>query len=432
MSRRPNIAVIKPNFGVNGGFERHLEDLIDGLGEQGWQISIVELDGSTRPKWLYGLPVEQVRPPFQNEYFMYMALVEQTQRLHLDHFDAVLTTQPPTYLVPHRRKVALFFHQSRLFYDLAGPIIEAGMVDPELHSTAASAIRLLERESVHEVSFWLAGSAESASRLDHYWSIPPHLIDIYRAPPTSVPASVMPYQPQGPIVSVSRLEWPKRPELLVQAMHTSKSGRAAHLVGGGSRLDFVKDLDVAFHRNRDLVTRSLDPGLWVKSGVTTQKKRRPSGPLSGRVVFEGVVSNERRDLLYDQAAVVVAPAYKEDYGLTAIEAMIRARPVIVCRDGGGLTELITDGLNGLIVEPNAVALAKAIDGLVADPARAERLGRAARKAVLDISMERAIAQVEEALLGVLDDERSARPARRTRRRAPLDRTGSKPGAKLPA
>ena len=118
-------------------------------------------------------------------------------------------------------------------------------------------------------------------------------------------------------------------------------------------------------------------------------------------MFEGEVDDDRRDQLYDEAVLVVAPAYREDYGLTTLEAMIRARPVIVCSDGGGLTELVTDDVTGLVVEPTARALARAIDRLVRDPARASRLGEAGRKAVLDITIDRAVSGVERALRAVL-------------------------------
>ena len=141
--------------------------------------------------------------------------------------------------------------------------------------------------------------------------------------------------------------------------------------------------------------------MWLNRGIFTRGWKPYGGPPSGRVVFEGDVSDERRDQLYDEAVAVVAPAYKEDYGLTAIEAMIRAKPVIVCRDGGGLTELVSDGETGLVVEPNAHALARAIDRLVRDPARASQLGEAARRAVMGITMDQAVLQVEHALRTVL-------------------------------
>lgn len=404
MGRLPTVAVVKPDFGVTGGFERHVQALVEGLRARGWPVTMIALDATTNPERLYGLPVEPLWFEFSNDYFQYLNLVEQAQRLNLDHFDVVLTTQPPTFLVPHRHKVALFFHQARPMYDLAEPIMASGLVDTEVHALATRAVRELERDAVQDVAHWLAGSAESAARLDYHWSIPTDRIEVYQAPPISTPASVAPYQPDGPVVTVGRIEWPKRAELVVQAMHLSASDRVAHLVGGGTRLELVRDLDVAWGRNRDEVSRSLDPGLWVETGVVPAHHGQAEGPPSGRVVFEGAVSDERRDQLYDQASVVVAPAYREDYGLTVIEAMLRARPVIVCRDGGGLTEMITNGLNGMIVEPNAMSLAKAIDGLVADPARAARMGQAGRRAVAGITLDRALDQVEGALHRVLGQD----------------------------
>ena len=403
-SPQPNIAVIKPDFGATGGFERHLDGLIKGLRERDWRISVVEVDGRTRPKRLYGLPVEPVQLEFHDEYFMHMALVERTQQLKLDRFDAVLTTQPPTYLARHPRKVALFYHQARQFYDLAVPFMESGFVDREIHSAATRAVRTLERSAVGDVRYWLAGSTEVANRLNRYWSVPRQRVAIHEAPPTSFPEDAPWHRPEGPIVSVGRMEWPKRAELLVQAMHLTETKRTAHLVGTGSRLDFVKSLDAEFHDEPKLAARPFDEKIWLNQGIFSPGWEPNDGPPSGRIVFEGDVDDARRDQLYDDAVLVVAPAFKEDYGLTAIEAMVRAKPVIVCEDGGGLTEFIEDGVSGLIVEPNAVAIAKAIDRLVRDPAKASRLGEAARKAVLGVTMDRAVDQVEKALRSALADE----------------------------
>jgi glycosyltransferase involved in cell wall biosynthesis len=397
----PTLAVVKPDFGVQGGFERHLDGLIEGLRARDWPVTVVEIDGHTRPRRLWGLPIDPAQLAHHDEYFMHMALVERTQQLNLRHFDVVLTTQPPTYLVRHSHKVALFYHQARQFYDLAAPFMASGFVDTVVHKAASRAIRTLEREAVTDVRFWLAGSTEAAGRLQRYWSIPPELIAIHRAPPTSVPDATPWHRPDGPIVCVGRQEWPKRTELLVQAMHQLEVKRTAHLVGGGSRLEFVKSFDSELHHNPELTRAPFDDRIWLNRGIFTSSWKPYGGPPSGRIVFEGDVSNERRDQLYDEAVAVVAPAFKEDYGLTAIEAMIRAKPVIVCRDGGGLTEFVVDGETGVIVEPNADALARAIDRLVRDPARASQLGEAGRRAVMGVTMEQAVTQVEHTLRTVL-------------------------------
>jgi glycosyltransferase involved in cell wall biosynthesis len=101
------------------------------------------------------------------------------------------------------------------------------------------------------------------------------------------------------------------------------------------------------------------------------------------------------------AVCVVAPAYDEDYGLTAIEAMAAGTPVIVCRDGGGLVELVDDGVTGLVVEPTGAAIAAAIRTLVDDPELARRLGEqgreAARAHTLDAEVDSVLAGLEAVL-----------------------------------
>ncbi|MBM3335126.1 glycosyltransferase family 4 protein [Candidatus Sumerlaeota bacterium] len=67
----------------------------------------------------------------------------------------------------------------------------------------------------------------------------------------------------------------------------------------------------------------------------------------------------------------------------ALEAMATGRPVIAHR-AGALPEIVEDGKTGLLVEPDdADALADAIVRLLGDPHERERMGRAARQAVLE-------------------------------------------------
>ena len=123
------------------------------------------------------------------------------------------------------------------------------------------------KEAVRDVRFWLAGSKESAGRLERYWQIPPELIAIHRAPPTSVPDVVPWHRPDGPIVCVSRQEWPKRTELLVKAMHLLESRRTCHLVGGGTRLGYLKSFDAELHHDPRLVAAPSEGGRKLYEGT---------------------------------------------------------------------------------------------------------------------------------------------------------------------
>jgi glycosyltransferase involved in cell wall biosynthesis len=75
--------------------------------------------------------------------------------------------------------------------------------------------------------------------------------------------------------------------------------------------------------------------------------------------------------------IFVLPSLNEGLGVAALEAMAAGKAVVASRVGG-LTEMITDGLTGLLVPPrDSKALSDAIATLIADPSRARALGRSA-------------------------------------------------------
>ncbi len=81
--------------------------------------------------------------------------------------------------------------------------------------------------------------------------------------------------------------------------------------------------------------------------------------------------------------VAVLPSYREAQGLSILEALALSRPV-VASNVGGIPEMITDGVNGLLVPPHdADALAAAIVRLLTDHPFADTLGRAGHDMVHD-------------------------------------------------
>lgn len=82
------------------------------------------------------------------------------------------------------------------------------------------------------------------------------------------------------------------------------------------------------------------------------------------------------------SAIIVVPSMGEGFGMVALEAMERSRPVIAA-EIGGLGELVVDGETGLLVEPGvAEPLARAIVQLAGDLGRAAEMGRAGRERAL--------------------------------------------------
>ena len=103
--------------------------------------------------------------------------------------------------------------------------------------------------------------------------------------------------------------------------------------------------------------------------------------IAHRVVFTG----RRDDVPAVTAAldVAVLPSYREAQGLSILEALALSRPV-VASNVGGIPEMITDGVTGLLVPPHDPdALAAAIVRLLQDHPYADTLGRAGHDMVHD-------------------------------------------------
>jgi trehalose synthase len=64
--------------------------------------------------------------------------------------------------------------------------------------------------------------------------------------------------------------------------------------------------------------------------------------------------------------------------------MWKARPMVASRVGG-IQDQIEDGVSGVLIDDptDLEAVARAVDGLIADPARAAEVGGAARQRVLE-------------------------------------------------
>jgi glycosyltransferase involved in cell wall biosynthesis len=105
--------------------------------------------------------------------------------------------------------------------------------------------------------------------------------------------------------------------------------------------------------------------------------------ISPRVCFAG----RRNDLerIYPLASLFVLPSTEEPLGQVYLEAMASGLPCIGLRDEPGRTlvateEIITDGVDGFVVEPgNPGALARKIDLLLSNEALRKRMGGAAIK-----------------------------------------------------
>jgi glycosyltransferase involved in cell wall biosynthesis len=103
--------------------------------------------------------------------------------------------------------------------------------------------------------------------------------------------------------------------------------------------------------------------------------------IEDAVRFLGYVAPVQRAI--EAAAIVVVPSMGEGFGMVALEAMERARPVIAA-EIGGLGELVEEGVTGLLVPPGeAQPLEEAIVRLAGDLELAARMGEAGRRRALE-------------------------------------------------
>jgi trehalose synthase len=85
-----------------------------------------------------------------------------------------------------------------------------------------------------------------------------------------------------------------------------------------------------------------------------------------------------------RADVVLQKSIAEGFGLTVAEAMWKRRPVVGSRVGG-IQDQVEDGGTGILIDDphDLAACAAAVRTILADPARAEAMGEAARQRVID-------------------------------------------------
>jgi glycosyltransferase involved in cell wall biosynthesis len=192
----------------------------------------------------------------------------------------------------------------------------------------ADAVRVVSgytERLVREIGLDPAGSFPAFMDLDPFLAEPP-------AP--------FPARPQALFVGV--LEPYKGIDVLAEAWRLARPGATLRIVGSGSRASVVEGLGVQWDRR-------LAPAEVARA--------------------------------LDESTVLVLPSRSEGMGRVIVEAQCRGRPVIGSRVGG-IPDLVRDGENGLLVEPeDPQALADALVRVLSDPELTARLGAEARAGV---------------------------------------------------
>ena len=254
--------------------------------------------------------------------------------------DMVICTKFPSYAVAHPCKVVWLVHQYRQLYDLYGSRWSDWGFEQD-DAQLGAALQRLDRRALGEARrrWTISGTvSERLSRFNQLSSTPLYPPSVY-----SGRLYAGPYNEY--ILSVARLDQAKRIDLLLRALALTEAPVRAIIVGSGAAAPALQDL-----------AQSLN--------------------LAERVQFTGYVSETELLDYYAHARAVFYAPVDEDFGLTTIEALEAARPVLTCSDSGAVLEFIRDGVNGFIVAPEPQALATRLDLLWNDPFKAAALGAA--------------------------------------------------------
>jgi glycosyltransferase involved in cell wall biosynthesis len=128
--------------------------------------------------------------------------------------------------------------------------------------------------------------------------------------------------------------------------------------------------------------------------VTELKRLLVTLQLEQRWAWKGYVSDQH--LIYRQMDICIMPSCAaESFGMVAAEASAHELPVVASRIGG-LPEIVDSGVTGFLVEPDAPEeLARVIETLIRNPARARAMGAAGRERVFaNFTVEKMVEEFE--------------------------------------
>lgn len=273
----------------------------------------------------------------------------------IEGVDRVIALKFPAYLVPHDTKVVWLLHQYRQFYDLwTEPGKDGG------NSAAASGVRdmvmradtrsLSECKRVYTISPVSAGRLRRFNGLDAQVLYHPlHNAEDFRNAATG-----------DYIFAGGRVNGFKRQLLAVQAMAMTRS--SVRLVVAGA------------------------PGTEADREALEQARHDTGCADRITLILRYIDEAHKVDLVNQALACVYCPLDEDSYGYVTLEAAQASKALITTYDAGGVTDLVIDGLSGLVCPPEPKELGNAFDSLYRSPRTAEELGVGAHERMLELGI----------------------------------------------
>lgn len=344
--------------------------------------------------------VELIKVPCRDqEFWPLMEAYHRFSRLDLSHFDMILTTKYPAWMIHHKNHHLYMQHTCRGLYDLyhlSGRPTEFTPDDRRLTTIA----RMLENQApdrsllepffqelfrlrdaglpsktfafpgpfTRAVVRWLDRIALSTSEIKSYSAISENV------------ALREGYFPEGAQVEIIH-----HPSSL-QGLHAS----GYHHIFTASRLEELKRTDMLIEA---FMSTSADIELRIAGTGGQEERLRRLAEKDRRIRFLGFITDEQLIQEYADALFVPFVPYDEDYGLITVEAMQSSKAVLTTEDSGGVKELVVHGVNGIIVPPRVDDLARALTRLMEDREHTIEMGLRGRDAVSHIDWPHTISRL---------------------------------------
>ncbi|HEY1774790.1 MAG TPA: glycosyltransferase family 4 protein [Solirubrobacteraceae bacterium] len=332
---------------VQGGSRTIASDLVTALRERGHEVDTIEIPTTSR----------------------WDEVLAETLSIRLlevgEDAEVLIATRPPSYVLRHPNKRLWFIHHHRAAYDLWGtpwqdfPSRADGMaVRDAIHRSDAQYLR--EARKIFTLSRTVA------TRLREYNGIEATVL----YPPLADAGRLYCETGEDYVFYPSRITSHKRQMLAIEAASHLRSDARIIIAGAPGEPGDIPPLEQLI-RERGLEQRVKLIPHWISE-------------------------EEKTELIARSLGVLYVPYDEDAIGYVTLEASHASKPVITCTDSGGALELVLDGENGLVVEPQGPAIAAAIDRLRADPAWAAGMGERAH----ELLAERRISwdEVVEALI----------------------------------
>lgn len=136
--------------------------------------------------------------------------------------------------------------------------------------------------------------------------------------------------------------------------------------------------------------------LWRQKLTRLAKKSR----VEDRVVFTGYADQKTLNAAYQRCDFTILPSIGEGFGLVVVESWLFRKPTMVT-NRAGIVELLQDGRNGLVVDPDdPETIADKMVYLLDDKEEAERIGEQGYRTSAKCSIREGEQMVGEILFGL--------------------------------